>query len=247
MENIGQDKYFARPLENIKPFEFDQGVADVFDDMVSRSVPFYNEIHRIIKDILNYTFEDGDRVYDLGCSTGTTIKIMSDHLWNRKVQFIGVDNSKPMIEKAKAKLDTIWHPYILECNEIQSIDMETAGFVIMNYTLQFIDKKDRPLLLKKIYDSLRPGGVFIYAEKIDSQDLTTHNLLTSLYYDFKRRQGYSDLEIAQKREALEKVLVPYTQEEQLELLRASGFKKSEMIFRWYNFACFMGIKEADEH
>jgi len=242
MQTLEQDKYFARPIEHIKPFEFDQGVADVFDDMVSRSVPYYDEIHRIILDILKYNFKENDRIYDLGCSTGTTIKIMSDFLWDRKANFIGIDNSRPMIEKAKNKLEKLWHPYSLECNSIQNTKLENAGLIVMNYTLQFIDKADRADLLQNIYNSLRPGGIFIYAEKIDSQNPEAHDLLTSLYYDFKRRQGYSELEIAQKREALEKVLVPYTQEEQLSLLKASGFEKSEMIFRWYNFACFMGIK-----
>ncbi|MAZ48582.1 MAG: carboxy-S-adenosyl-L-methionine synthase CmoA [Halobacteriovoraceae bacterium] len=243
--NIDQqkDQFFAKPMEKIKPFEFDQGVADVFDDMVSRSVPFYDEIHRIIKDLLNYRFVSGDTIVDLGCSTGTTIKLMSQHLWDKKAQFIGVDNSRAMTEKAKEKCSDLWHPLTLKTQDIQNAEFENAGIVIMNYTLQFIAKEDREQMLSKIYKSLRPGGTFIYTEKIDSEDKEIHDLLTKLYYDFKRRQGYSELEIAQKREALEKVLVPYTAEEQLSLLKEAGFSKSAMIFRWYNFACFMGIKD----
>ena len=238
-----KDQFFAKPMERIRPFEFDQGVADVFDDMVSRSVPFYDEIHRIIKDLLNYRFAEGDTIVDLGCSTGTTIKLMSQHLWDKKASFIGIDNSAPMIEKAKDKCSEIWHPITLITDDIQKAEFENAGIVVMNYTLQFISKNDRPEMLKRIYDSLRPGGTFIYTEKIDSQDEEIHELLTKLYYDFKRRQGYSELEIAQKREALEKVLVPYTSEQQLEVLKEAGFEKSAMIFRWYNFACFIGIKD----
>lgn len=238
-----KDQYFAKPMQAIRPFEFDQGVADVFDDMVSRSVPFYDEIHKIIRDLLNYRFVDGDTIVDLGCSTGTTIELMSQHLWDKKASFIGVDNSAPMIEKAKTKCANLWHPLVLQKSDIQNVELDQVGFIVMNYTLQFIAKERRLELLKKIHQGLRPGGTFIYTEKIDSQDGEIHDLLTKLYYDFKRRQGYSDLEIAQKREALEKVLVPYTSEEQLGLLNKAGFKKSAMIFRWYNFACFMGIKD----
>ena len=211
--------------------------------MVSRSVPFYDEIHRIIIDVLKYKFIPQDKIYDLGCSTGTTIQLMSKHLWDQKASFVGVDNSAPMIEKAKDKLQENWHPVELITSDIEDVDISHAGMVVMNYTLQFIDKSRRPALLKKIYDGLRPGGVFIYSEKIDSKDGDVHDLLTSLYYDFKKRQGYSELEIAQKREALERVLVPHTSDEQLNLLKDAGFTKSAMIFRWYNFACFMGIKD----
>jgi tRNA (cmo5U34)-methyltransferase len=113
----------------------------------------------------------------------------------------------------------------------------------MNYTLQFIDPALRFDLMKKIYDSLRPGGLFIFSEKIASSQSRVQETITDLYYDFKRRNGYSELEISQKREALENVLIPYTASEQLELMRKAGFNQSEMIFRWYNFACFIGMKD----
>lgn len=242
-ESENRDRYFAEPMKEIKPFVFDDGVAEVFDDMVSRSVPFYHEIHRIIKDLLSYKFKDGDTVYDLGCSTATTIELMSKHLWDKQAKFVGVDSSSAMIQKAKEKLENLWHSYELITADIEDVEIKNAGMVVMNYTLQFIDKERRPKLLKKIHDGLRPGGLFVFSEKIDSEDQDIHNLLTTLYYDFKKRQGYSELEIAQKREALERVLVPHTPETQIELLKQAGFIKTSMIFRWYNFACFIGIKE----
>ena len=238
-----KDKYFADPVEKVRPFVFDHGVAEVFDDMVSRSVPFYHETHQIIKDLLSYYFQENDTIFDLGCSTGTTINLMSKHLWGKQARFVGVDNSEAMIEKATEKLLELWHPFELIVDNIENVSMKNAGIVVMNYTLQFMAKQSRPSLLKRVYDDLRPGGLFILTEKIDSEDENIHQLLTSLYYDFKRRQGYSELEISQKREALEKVLIPHTPEVQLELLKEAGFKKSSMIFRWYNFACFIGIKE----
>lgn len=238
-----KDNYFADPMAEIRPFVFDKGVAEVFDDMVSRSVPFYDEIHQIIKDLLNYYFKEDDLLVDLGCSTGTTIKLMSDHLKEKKATFFGVDNSEAMVTKAQEKLKGLSHSYELAVEDIENVPLKDAGVVVMNYTLQFINKQRRPVLLKKIHDGLRKGGLFVLTEKIDSENRDIHELLTSLYYDFKRRQGYSELEISQKREALEKVLVPHTPEVQLELIKQAGFTKTSMIFRWYNFACFIGIKE----
>lgn len=238
-----RDRVFAGPMQNIKPFEFDSAVAEVFDDMAQRSIPFYKEIHSIICDLLTYHFKEGDTILDLGCSTGAAIELMSKHLWGKKAHFIGVDSSYPMIEQAQKKLSYLWHPYQLVCRDFDDYAFPTSGVVVMNYVMQFIAKEKRSQLMGKIVDSLRDGGLFIYTEKIDSADKHTHHLLTDLYYDFKRRQGYSELEIAQKREALERVLVPYTYEEQIELLRESGLSHVEMIFRWYNFACFIGIKK----
>ena len=112
----------------------------------------------------------------------------------------------------------------------------------MNYTLQFLDPKKRLQVLKTIYDGLRKDGVFMLSEKIRVDEGHVQDLLTELYYDFKRRNGYSELEIAQKREALENVLRPITPEKQLAALRDAGFKKVDMIFRWYNFASYIGIR-----
>ncbi len=127
-------------------------------------------------------------------------------------------------------------------SDLEKIVFEPSGFVIMNYTLQFINPLNRLELLQKIYQSLRPGGIFILSEKIKVENSEIESLITDLYYDFKRRNGYSELEISQKREALEKVLNPLTPSSQIELLKIAGFKKVEILFRCYNFACYIGIK-----
>ena len=132
--------------------------------------------------------------------------------------------------------------YQLVCDKIENIDFKKSKLIIMNYTLQFIPVEQRLPLLKRIFKSLENGGILILSEKIISESNDFNPLLTTLYYDFKRRNGYSELEIHQKREALENVLIPLTPSDQLELLKRAGFQKEDMIFRWYNFACFMGIK-----
>ena len=239
------DNIFGRKLKKIKGFEFNQEVVDVFDDMVSRSVPFYHEIHFIIRDILEKsTFKKG-RIYDLGCSTGTTITLMDQHLkkTGREAQFIGVDNSSPMLKRCDQKLKkNKVSNYELICSNIEDLKLNPSNIIIMNYTLQFIPTAKRLEILNNIYKSLKTNGVFILSEKIKSQNTTVNKLMTDLYYDFKKRNGYSELEISQKREALENVLVPLTPKNQIANLKKAGFKKCEVLFRWYNFACFIGIK-----
>ncbi len=241
-----RDKIFDTKLKKIKGFEFNSDVAEVFDDMVSRSVPFYDEIHRIIIDLVKRLELDNQVIYDVGCSTGTTISLIDKFLKeskNETANFVGIDNSGPMLEKCRAKLSRKKISNVeLICDSIENIELQKSMLTIMNYTLQFIDTNKRPELLNKIYRSLNPGGIFILSEKIKCTNHTINDLLIDLYHDFKRRNGYSELEISQKREALENVLVPLTPEKQIELLKEAGFKKVEVIFRWYNFACFIGIK-----
>ena len=240
------DNIFKRK-RTIEPFSFNQEVADVFDDMVERSVPFYKEIHRIILDILGKSFMPGDKIYDLGCSTGTTIKILHDFIKERfpekYFEIVGVDNSQAMLKKCQDKLlKNKVSNFSLSCADLEKIELAPSRLTIMNYTLQFINPIKRPELLNKIYNNLRPGGVFILSEKIKAEDNSIDDLLTDLYYDFKRRNGYSELEIAQKREALENVLLPITPNNQIELLKMAGFSRVEVLFRWYNFACYLGVK-----
>ena len=240
-----KDQVFAKEIDSIKSFEFNHDVAEVFDDMVSRSVPFYDEIHKIILDLIDRNY-NGGAIYDLGCSTGTTISIIDKH-FKRKVistpDYIGIDNSSAMLEKCLEKIQKNKIQNVdLQCLDISDVPFRKSGVVVMNYTLQFIKPTKRPDLLKKVYKSLDKGGMFILSEKIKSSGHTINDLLIELYYDFKRRNGYSELEISQKREALENVLIPLTPEKQIEQLRKAGFKKVEMIFRWYNFACYLGVK-----
>jgi tRNA (cmo5U34)-methyltransferase len=238
-----QDQYFAHPMEEIRPFSFNEDVARVFDDMVSRSIPFYHEIHRIILDLLTSYAQNGDVVYDLGCSTGTTIVLMDQHLRDLNVKFVGLDSSPFMVKKATEK---IWQHHITRAKimkeNVLDFKLEKCGVVIMNYTLQFIEPEKRQALLNKIYESLRPGGILIMTEKILPESEAFRPMIRELYDSFKRRNGYSELEISQKRQALENVLIPQTPQEHYALLKGSGFARNEMLFRWFNFACFLAQK-----
>lgn len=244
MNSKNKDQVFAAKLNEIKPFAFDQKVAEVFDDMVSRSIPFYQEIIRIVLDMCQKYYKGNGIVYDLGCSTGNTMLALAKDFkrQDRKIELVGVDSSEEMIEKAKVKLKDFSHISFFP-TPIEEVEFKNAEVVILNYTLQFLPVEERLDLLKRIYKALKPGGILIISEKVKSIDLKIESAMTDLYYDFKRRNGYSELEISQKREALENVLVPLTVEEQVQMLKEAHFQSSDLLFKWYNFASYLGIKE----
>lgn len=242
-----QDRVYRAPVRSVKAFKFDRKVAQVFDDMVSRSVPIYHEVHAILADLIKHQYIPETNILDLGCSTGSTIVVIDKTLRKlrlKRAAIIGIDNSKPMLDLcAKKCLEHEVQNFKLHRTNLEEwVFPQNVGLCVMNYTLQFIPKNKRQGLLKNIYQSLDKGGVFLLAEKICTNNPVIEQLQTRLYYDFKKRRGYSDLEISQKREALENVLIPLTPQDQLKELKKAGFKKSEMLFRWYNFAVYIGIK-----
>ena len=233
------DKVFSKPIK--KQFEFDEEVAVVFDDMLNRSVPFYKEASDItVFFALKYLKEEG-RLYDLGSSTASLlIEIYKKLLF--KAKLIGLDNSEAMIEQAQKKLKAYGMDIELKYADILNYEYKKADIFVSNYTLQFIRPLVREELVKKIYNSLNDEGVFIFSEKLISHDKKLNKELIELYYDFKKKQGYSEFEIAQKREALENVLVPYSEEENITMAKKAGFSHCEVIFRWANFATFIAKK-----
>ncbi len=234
------DKVFEKSIT--KQFEFDEEVASVFDDMLNRSVPFYKEMQRLtINFALNY-LEDDDTVYDLGCSTASTLIELSKHT-SKKLNLIGIDNSPAMLARASNKCKAFGVDIKLLNEDLHTIDYPNAKLIISNYTLQFIRPLQREKLVKKIYQALEPGGVFIFSEKVISSDKVLGKQYIDEYYEFKKTQGYSEYEISQKREALENVLIPYTDEENKKMILDAGFEHCETLFKWVNFATFIAIKK----
>jgi tRNA (cmo5U34)-methyltransferase len=188
-------------------FEFNERVAEVFDDMLDRSVPFYKQVIEMTAEILGRSLLAGDAVHDLGCSTGTMLLHLARILETRNLRFVGVDNSKAMLDKAlrKAEMFSLDDRIVFIEQDITQADFSGAGGVILNYTLQFIKPAVRPEFLKKIYNGLRTRGVLILSEKIVSPHKEINEQFQGSYYQYKKRRGYSELEIANKREALENV------------------------------------------
>ena len=212
--------------------------------MVTRSVPFYPEMQRMIGELAGDHYQENTTVYDLGCSTGATL-IHMDHMIPVHIPFVGIDDSEDMLEKCRAKLTQMefTRPYKLNVADLNSaVSIENASVVVLCLTLQFIRPIYREKLLRTIYEGLVPGGVLIVVEKILAEDNTFNRDFIKYYYDYKRRNQYSEMEIAQKREALENVLIPYKLSENIALLKESGFRTTETFFKWYNFAGFIAKK-----
>jgi tRNA (cmo5U34)-methyltransferase len=234
------DKVFKKSITI--QFEFDEEVASVFDDMLNRSVPFYKEMQRLtINFTLNF-LEKNDKVYDLGCSTASTLIELSKHS-KKNLKLIGIDNSEAMLNRAKKKSKAFGVDIDFICDDLDNISYDDAKLIISNYTLQFIRPLQREKLVQKIYNNLKKDGVFIFSEKVISSNKILDKQYIDEYYEFKKTQGYSEFEISQKREALENVLIPYTEDENKKMILDAGFSHCETLFKWVNFATFIAIKK----
>jgi tRNA (cmo5U34)-methyltransferase len=239
----GKDSVFNSPRS---PFDFHFGeeVASVFDDMVDRSVPFYGEIQRMITEMGKDYAVKGTNVYDLGCSTGTML-ILLDKAVDQDVTFIGIDDSTEMLEKCEEKLKQagLSRKYELHVADLNSkLSLSNASVVNLCLTLQFVRPLNRERLVREVYEGMNANGCLLLTEKVLGEESLFNRQFIDYYYRLKRRQHYSDLEISQKREALENVLIPYKLEENKRLLRESGFRLIDIFFKWYNFCGIIAVK-----
>jgi len=226
-------------------FEFGEKVASVFDDMLGRSVPFYEEMQRMIAEMAQDFAVEGTQIYDLGCSTGNTLILLHSHV-PKRVKFIGIDDSKEMLKRCEGKLAqsaVVDRDIELICADLnQGVQVRNASMVLMVLTLQFIRPLYREELIRSIWKGLNENGCLILVEKVLGEDSMFNRLFIKYYYDLKKRHGYSELEIAQKREALENVLVPYKLLENRKLLLDVGFRHVDVFFKWYNFCGMVAVK-----
>ncbi|MFT6371599.1 MAG: tRNA (cmo5U34)-methyltransferase [Gammaproteobacteria bacterium] len=239
LKPVARDEVFSKPLSDIKAFEFDENVTQVFRDMISRSVPGYELLLRLIGLYASVFVTDKSAVYDLGCSLGEASLIVANQTNTINCAIIAVDNSESMIKKCldhpSQKIDWI-------CSDIQQVDIKNASMVILNLTLQFIDPDERDALILKIYEGMQPGGILVLSEKILLNDIAENDCMIELYQAFKKTQGYSDLEISQKRTALENVLIPDHQSTLHQRLSQTGFGQIYQCFRCFNFVSYLAIK-----
>jgi tRNA (cmo5U34)-methyltransferase len=239
-----RDEYFREQNQVFGDFAFTAKVASVFDDMVSRSVPFYMEMQRMVSELALDFSKPDTSLYDIGCSTATTLLTL-DPLLDPSMKFIGLDNAPEMLEKARQKLQTTETRRIIDLEVVdlhQGISVENASVVTMLLTLQFVRPLYRERTMKAIHAGLDDQGCLLLIEKLTSEDTIFNRLFIQHYYDFKRFNGYSEIEIANKRESLENVLIPYRLEENFQLLKEAGFRSVEVFFRWYNFCGIIAVK-----
>jgi tRNA (cmo5U34)-methyltransferase len=236
-----RDNLFNANID-IADFRFDKEVVKVFDDMVRRSVPGYDSMIQMIGLIARMYGQDNTNYYDLGSSTGAISLAIALNNKHQKNTFFAIDNSEEMVSKCKQNLENKIDNLQATCADINQIHIENASIVVLNLTLQFIDVKDRSNLIKKIYEGLNPGGVLIISEKIHFEDKETQDQITNLHIDFKKENGYSELEIANKRQAIENVLITDTKAIHIERLKDSGFKDTSCFFQCLNFVSFLSVK-----
>jgi tRNA (cmo5U34)-methyltransferase len=237
-----KDDVFRDPERSIGDFTFNEETASVFPDMLERSVPFYREIQRMLVELAGDFAVDDTNVCDVGCSTGTTLRAL-DAL-TQDVTLIGFDSSPAMLAEADAFLrGALHHPHELRCADLnQSLRIENASVVVMSLTLQFVRPLQRERVLREICDGVNHNGCLLLVEKVVAEESMLNRLYIQHYYELKQRNGYSELEIARKREALENVLIPYRADENDAMLRSVGFRAVDLFFKWYNFVGLVAFK-----
>ncbi|MEH6638600.1 MAG: carboxy-S-adenosyl-L-methionine synthase CmoA [Porticoccaceae bacterium] len=253
-DTLSRDKLFSQPLADIAGFTFDDKVVEVFPDMIRRSVPGYETIVAMTGALAERYAVTGSRCYDLGCSLGASSLAMRNNIGERDCTIIAIDNSPAMAERcqqvvaahapATTLTTTLAHPASVDIRigDVRDIEISNASMVVMNFTLQFIPLPDRLALLENIYRGLLPGGVLVLSEKIAFSDTHLNALMIDLHHAFKRANGYSELEVSQKRSALENVLTPETLDTHRERLRDVGFSEVDVWFQCFNFASLLAIK-----
>jgi tRNA (cmo5U34)-methyltransferase len=242
--SLSHDNLYSQPREAISSFVFDDSVVKVFQDMIGRSVPGYATLLSMFPVLARSYVTTGSRCYDLGCSLGASTLAIQQGINVDGVEIIALDNSPAMVGKCKAL--TAEHKSNVKVTvkqaDICDSDIELASLVIMNFTLQFIAENKRKSLIDKIYTGLNSGGAFVLSEKVMAENIDEQNRLTHLHHAFKKANGYSDLEISQKRSALENVLLPETVNQHIARLKQAGFSEVLVWFQCFNFVSFLAIK-----
>ncbi|MCL6271992.1 carboxy-S-adenosyl-L-methionine synthase CmoA [Sansalvadorimonas sp. 2012CJ34-2] len=238
-----QDRVFAEQQETVAAFKFDEAVARVFPDMIQRSVPGYSMVVSMIGLVADRYARPGTNIYDLGSSLGAVSIAMRHAVSHENCRIIAIDNSEAMTERCEKIIaeDDGGIPVDVLCGDIRETMIENASVAALNFTLQFIPVEDRLDLLKSIRNGLCSGGALILSEKL-AFPAQHQTILDTLYYDYKRANGYSELEISQKRTALENVLVPESLDEHRERLIEAGFRHVVPWYQGFNFCSLLAVR-----
>jgi len=239
-----RDSLYADPLSEHGLFAFDDSVARVFPDMIKRSVPGYSTIVSMTGVLAGKYAMAGSVLYDLGCSLGASTLAMRQHIQQADCRIISVDNSTAMLERCQSIIDTDTHetPVTLTCADVQDVVITNASVVVLNFTLQFIPRELRDRVISGIYEGLLPGGVMVLSEKVTFEDPHLDELNIELHHQFKRANGYSELEVARKRSALETILLPETLNRHRQRIASAGFSSCDVWFQCFNFASLIALK-----
>ncbi|MBU2881643.1 carboxy-S-adenosyl-L-methionine synthase CmoA [Psychrosphaera sp. B3R10] len=239
-----RDNLYADSLNKVKDFTFDESVVEVFPDMIQRSVPGYSTMVSAIGKLAQQFQQPNSAVYDLGCSLGAATLSMRKYIDKPNCKIIALDNSVPMVERCRNNIKAYKSDVevIVDLADILEVELQPCSFVVMNFTLQFIEPELRSVVLSKIHNALLPCGAFVMSEKLKWDDSKIHDAINNLHLDFKRANGYSELEISQKRSAIENVMKIDTEQTHITRLQQAGFTSQSIWYQCFNFASFIAIK-----
>lgn len=238
------DMVYAKPQVAVEPFSFNEQVAEVFPDMIERSVPGYQTMLSMLGHLTQKFSKPNAHYYDLGCSLGAATLAMRQNINAPNGCIYAIDNSPYMLNRCMQHVQAYTYPTTVKFlqEDILQSTIENAAMVVLNFTLQFLAPDQRQDLMNSIYSGLLPGGLLFLSEKIAVHHTEMQALINATHHDFKRRNGYSDLEISQKRSALEKVLRPDTLETHYRRLQNAGFQAYNSWYQQLNFCSFIAIK-----
>jgi tRNA (cmo5U34)-methyltransferase len=235
-----RDTLYEAEIGEVGDFVFDDRVVRVFPDMINRSGPGYSTVVAMTAMLARRYAIPGTVLYDLGCSLGAVSRAMSLAVQAPDCRIIAVDNAPGMItrlaERLAAEPDKERIPVTAVVQDIRETPIDNASVVVLNFTLQFVEPKERAALIRRIALGMVKGGVLVLSEKIAFADDEEQSLQTAWHHDFKRSQGYSELAIARKRDALENVLIPDTADTHTQRLNDAGF---EPVYRWFQGFSFV--------
>ena len=243
-----RDTLFSAPIASLGDWTFDERVAEVFPDMIQRSVPGYSNIISMIGMLAERFVQPNSQVYDLGCSLGAATLSVRRNISHPGCRIIAIDNSPAMVERCRRHINAYKAPTPVEVIEgdIRDVTIENASLVILNFTIQFLEPGDRQAILNKVYQGLNPGGALVLSEKFSFEDAHVGELLFNMHHDFKRANGYSELEISQKRSMLENVMLTDSVETHKARLRQAGFEHAELWFQCFNFGSLVAVKAGEQ-
>ena len=239
-----RDTLFSAPIDKLGDWTFDERVAEVFPDMIQRSVPGYSNIISMIGMLAERFVQPHSQVYDLGCSLGAATLSVRRNIQVNGCKIIAIDNSPAMVERCRRHIDAFRADTPVEVIEadIRAVPIENASLVVLNFTLQFLDPNERLALLERIWHGLKPGGALVVSEKFSFDDAEVGELLFNMHHDFKRANGYSELEISQKRSMLENVMLTDSVNTHKARLKQAGFTHAELWFQCFNFGSLVALK-----
>lgn len=242
--NMSHDHIYKDNAPTRGTFEFNDNVAEVFPDMLRRSIPGYAASIQAISSLASRYVVPGTQCYDLGCSLGAATIAMRQGIFASGCRIIAIDNAPAMVSRCKDNIaqDAGDTPVDVLEGDIRRMDIANASMVVMNYTLQFLPIDERQQMIQRVAEGTRPGGIFVLSEKVVDEDASVEALLVDLHHDFKRRQAYSELEISRKRAAIENVLIPETIATHRHRMLSAGFEHVGVWLRYFNFVSIVAIR-----